>query len=244
MLDIQNLTIYSGKKEIIQGLNLTIKPGEIHVLMGPNGSGKSTLAATIMGHPQYQITQGKILLDKKDVTSLAVDKRAKLGLYLAMQSPVSIPGVSVINLIRTAYKNLYGKSPEPLKFVKEIQGKLKDLKLEDSFMTRSINDSFSGGEKKKVELLQISLLKPKYLILDETDSGLDVDSLKIVGEGIKKNSGPKVGVLLITHYQRILKYIKSDFVHVLVGGKIVKEGNYKLAEEIEESGYEGVKSSK
>ncbi len=237
MLEIKNLTITSGKKEIIHNLNLGIKSGQIHVLMGPNGSGKSTLAASLMGHPSYQITSGKIYLDKKDITLLPVDKRAKLGLYLAMQSPVSIPGVSVINLIRSAYKNLNGKNPEPLKFVKEIQGKLRDLKLEDSFMTRSINDSFSGGEKKKVELLQISLLKPKYLILDETDSGLDVDSLKIVGEGIKKNSGPKVGILLITHYQRILKYIKPDFVHVLVGGKIVKEGDYKLAAEIEERGY-------
>lgn len=240
MLEITNLFVSASKKEIIKGLDLKIRPGEIHVIMGPNGSGKSSLSLALMGHPGYQITSGQIKLDGKNITTLTPDKRAKLGLFLAMQNPVAIPGISVINLLRSAYKNLYGKSPTPLKFVKQIQENLKTLKLDASFATRSINDSFSGGEKKKVEILQINILKPKYLVLDETDSGLDVDALKIVGNGITKNSGPKVGVLLITHYQRLLRYVKPDFVHILVGGKIVKEGNYKLAEEIEESGYNSI----
>lgn len=241
MLEITNLFVNAGKKEIIKGLSLKIKPGETHVLMGPNGSGKSSLSLALMGHPGYQITAGQIKLDGKIITKLAVDKRAKLGLFLAMQNPVAIPGISVINLVRTAYKNLYGKSPVPLKFVKQIQENLKTLKLDSSFATRSINDSFSGGEKKKMEILQINILRPRYLILDETDSGLDVDALKIVGEGITKNSGPKVGVLLITHYQRLLRYVKPDFVHILVGGKIVESGRASLAERIEEKGYTAIK---
>jgi Fe-S cluster assembly ATP-binding protein len=240
MLEIQNLSVTASGKVIISDLNLKINAGETHCLMGPNGSGKSTLSLALMGHPQYQISSGKILLDKKDITALSPDKKAKLGLFLAMQTPVAIPGVSVLSLMKTAYKNIYGKSPQPMGFVRQIQKGLKDLKLEESFATRSLHDGFSGGEKKKIELLQISLLKPKYLLLDETDSGLDVDALKVVGEGIRKNAGPKVGVLLITHYQRILKYIKPDFVHVLVDGKIIKSGDYKLAEMIEEKGYRGL----
>ena len=244
MLIIKNLFVTTGGKAILKGINLTIRPGEIHCLMGPNGSGKSTLSLALMSHPQYQITEGKILLGKKDITHLSPDKKAKAGLFLAMQTPVAIPGVSVLNLLKTASKNITGKSPEPRQFVKSIQTGLKDLKLEESFATRSINDGFSGGEKKKIEVLQISLLKPKYLILDETDSGLDVDALKIVGEGLKKHAGPKVGVLLITHYQRILRYIKPDFVHILKEGQIVKSGDHRLAGEIEESGYGIIQNSK
>jgi Fe-S cluster assembly ATP-binding protein len=240
MLEIKKLLVSSGKKEILKGINLTIKAGETHVVMGPNGSGKSTLSLALMGHPGYQVTSGKILLDGKDITTLSPDKRAKLGLFLSMQSPVAIPGVSVLNLIRTASKNLTGKAPDPLKFISEIKNNLQDLKLEETVMSRSIHESFSGGEKKKVEILQLAMLKPKYLILDETDSGLDVDALKIVGEGIKKNATKKRGVLLITHYQRILKYVKPDYVHILVNGKIVESGDFKLASRIEEKGYVGV----
>lgn len=240
MLKITNLYVSSGKKEILKGINLTINPGEIHVVMGPNGSGKSTLSLALLGHPSYQITSGQINLNGKDITKLSTDKRARLGIFLSMQSPIAIPGVSVLNLIRSATKNMTQKATEPLKFVAEIKKNLQSLKLDEGVMTRSIHESFSGGEKKKIEVLQLAMIKPRYLILDETDSGLDVDALKVVGEGINNNSGSKTGVLLITHYQRILKYIKPDFVHILVNGRIVKSGDFKLAEIVEQKGYERV----
>ncbi|MDP2721047.1 MAG: Fe-S cluster assembly ATPase SufC [bacterium] len=236
MLEIRDLHVSSDNKEILKGVSLKINPGEIHVLMGPNGSGKSSLSLALMGHPRYKITSGKIILDRKDITVLTPDKRAKAGLFLAMQYPVAVPGVSVTNFLRSSLRNLKA-NVAPAEFVKITKEKMAALKIDESFATRSINDGFSGGEKKKMEVLQLSVLQPKYAVLDETDSGLDVDALKLVAEGIKKTSGPKIGILLITHYQRILKYIKPDFVHILIDGKIVKSGGHKLAERIEEEGY-------
>ena len=237
MLDIDNLFVESDKKRILKGVSLKIKPGEIHTLMGPNGSGKSSLSLALMGHPRYKVVSGKIKIDGRNITSLTPDKRAKLGLYLAMQYPVAIPGVSVANFLRTASKNL-NKHTKASEFITELKSKMTDLKIDKSFASRGINEGFSGGEKKKTEVLQLSILKPKYAILDETDSGLDVDALKIVAEGINKTHDSKLGILLITHYQRILRYIKPDFVHILVDGRIVKSGNYKLAEDIEKKGYD------
>src|SRR3989344_1488098 len=233
MLEIQNLYVSTDGKEILKGLSLKINQGEIHALMGPNGSGKSSLSLALMGHPRYKITSGKIILDREDITALTPDKRAKLGLFLAMQCPVAVPGVSVTNFLRSSLRNLKG-NVKPAEFVQTTREKMGTLKIDESFATRSINDGFSGGEKKKMEVLQLSILQPKYAVLDETDSGLDVDALKLVAQGIKKAQGPNIGILLITHYQRILRYIKPDFVHILIDGKIVKSGGHKLAERIEE----------
>lgn len=237
MLEIKNLHVSTDKKEILKGLNLKINKGETHVVMGPNGSGKSSLSLTLMGHPRYSVTSGKIILDKKDITNLPPDKRAKLGLFLAMQYPVAVPGVSVFNLLRSANKNLEVENISALEFQNKVKTKMKDLKIDEKFLTRSINDGFSGGEKKKAEILQLTILKPKYAILDETDSGLDVDALKTVSQGINSVAGKDLGILLITHYQRILKYVKPDFVHILVDGQIIKSGDAKLAEVVEEKGY-------
>lgn len=237
MLEIKNLHVSTDKKEILKGLNLKINKGETHVVMGPNGSGKSSLSLTLMGHPRYSVTSGKIILDKKDITNLPPDKRAKLGLFLAMQYPVAVPGVSVFNLLRSANKNLEVENISALEFQNKVKTKMKDLKIDEKFLTRSINDGFSGGEKKKAEILQLTILKPKYAILDETDSGLDVDALKTVSQGINSVAGKDLGILLITHYQRILKYVKPDFVHILLDGQIVKSGDAKLAEVVEEKGY-------
>jgi Fe-S cluster assembly ATP-binding protein len=240
MLEIQNLHVSTDNKEILKGVNLIINKGEVHAVMGPNGSGKSSLSLALMGHPRYKITSGKILLDGTNINSLTPDKRAKLGLFLAMQYPVAVPGVSVFNLLRSANKNLEVEKISALEFQNKVKKEMKSLRMDEKFLTRSINDGFSGGEKKKAEILQLSILKPKYAILDETDSGLDVDALKTVSKGISEVAGKEIGILLITHYQRILKYVKPDFVHILVDGKIVKSGDAKLAEEIEESGYEKV----
>jgi Fe-S cluster assembly ATP-binding protein len=241
MLEIRNLHVSTDNKEILKGLSLKINKGEVHAIMGPNGSGKSSLSLSLMGHPRYQITKGSIILDGKNITSLAVDKRAKLGLFLAMQYPVAVPGVSVFNLLRSANKNLTKEKSSAIEFQNKVKNHMKNLKMDEKFLTRSINDGFSGGEKKKAEILQLSILKPKYAILDETDSGLDVDALKIVSEGINSASGKNLGILLITHYQRILKYVKPDFVHILVEGRIVKSGDATLAELVEEKGYQLVK---
>ncbi|HEX7456346.1 MAG TPA: Fe-S cluster assembly ATPase SufC [Candidatus Nanoarchaeia archaeon] len=241
MLEIRNLYISTEGKEIIKGISLKIKTSEIHALMGPNGSGKSTLALALAGHPRYKITSGRVKLDDKDITNLTPDKRAKLGLFLAMQHPVVVQGVSVTNFLRTSTRSLRKSVPNE-EFVQNTKAKMKELKIDQSFADRSINDGFSGGEKKKMEVLQLSILTPKHAVLDEVDSGLDVDALKHVAKGIKKASGPKVGILLITHYQRILKYIKPDYVHILVNGKIAQSGSYKLAEKIEDKGYEIVNS--
>ena len=252
MLEIKNLHVSTDNsprgeagKEILKGLNLNVNQGEIHAIMGPNGSGKSSLSLVLMGHPRYQITAGSIKIDGQDLASLTPDKRAKLGLFLAMQYPVAVPGVSVFNLLRSANKNLDAQKVSALEFQKIVKKEMKNLKIDEKFLTRSINDGFSGGEKKKAEILQLSILKPKYAILDEADSGLDVDALKIIAlaikqqvSGVMRHEAP--GILLITHYQRILKYVKPDFVHILVDGKIVKSGDSRLAEEIEEAGYEKV----
>lgn len=240
MLEISTLHVSTAKKEILHGVTLKIKPGEIHALMGPNGSGKSSLSMALMGHPQYQITSGKVVLDGQNITGLSVDKRAKAGLFLAMQYPVAVPGVSINNFMRSAYKNLKDANIKALAVQEKVKQELKNIKLDEKFIARSVNEGFSGGEKKKLETLQLTILEPKYAILDETDSGLDVDALKIVSKGIMKarEVNPKLGILLITHYQRILRYIQPDLVHILVDGKIVKSGNKYLAEQIEEKGYE------
>ena len=235
MLTIQNLHVSSDKKKILNGISLKIKPGEIHVIMGPNGSGKSSLSLALMGHPRYRITSGRVKIDSKDITKLTPDKRAKLGLFLAMQYPTAIPGVSVANFLRTSMRNLRS-SVKPPEFVKSLKTKMAELKIDENFASRGINEGFSGGDKKKMEVLQLSMLEPKYAVLDETDSGLDVEALQLVAAGHKKSSGPKIGILLITHYQRILRYIKPDFVHILVDGKIVKSGTHRLAQPVEEKG--------
>ena len=229
----------NGPKEILKGVDLTIKSGETHAIMGPNGSGKSTLAYAIAGHPKYSITGGSVKLDGSDVLEMSVDERAKAGMFLAMQYPVEVPGVSVSNFLRTAATALRGEAPKIRTWVGEVKDAMTALKMDPSFAERSVNEGFSGGEKKRHEIIQLELLKPKIAILDETDSGLDVDALRIVSEGVNRaKAANNLGVLLITHYTRILRYIKPDFVHVFAGGKIVEEGGPELAERLEEQGYE------
>jgi Fe-S cluster assembly ATP-binding protein len=241
-LKINNLNVSVEGKKILNGINLSIKQGEIHALMGPNGSGKSTLSFTIMGHPKYIVTEGKVLLNGKNVLEMPVDERAKAGLFLSFQYPSEISGVTLSNFLRTAYNEIMpsrGKQKiNVMDFMKLIYEKMAALKMDKEFAKRHLNVGFSGGEKKRTEILQMAVLEPKFAILDETDSGLDVDALRVVAEGIKKLSGPKLGVLIITHYQRILHYIKPDFVHIMSNGKIIKSGTSKLAEEIENRGYD------
>ncbi len=229
----------SGTKEILKGVNLTIRPGEIHAIMGPNGSGKSTLAYSIAGHPKYTITQGSVTLDGVELTELSVDARARAGMFLAMQYPVEVPGVSVSNFLRTAKTALTGEAPKVRTWVKEVNAALDRLDLDHEFSARSVNEGFSGGEKKRHEIMQLELLNPKFAVLDETDSGLDIDALRIVSEGVNRyaEQGDR-GVLLITHYTRILRYIHPDFVHVFVDGHVVEEGGRELADELEANGYE------
>lgn len=226
-------------KEILSGVTLTIKSGETHAIMGPNGSGKSTLAYSIMGHPKYTITSGSITLDGEDVLEMSVDERARAGLFLGMQYPVEVPGVSVSNFLRTAKTAIDGKAPNLRHWLKEFKGEMSNLKMDPKFAERSVNEGFSGGEKKRHEVLQMALLKPKFAIMDETDSGLDVDALRVVSEGVnsvKNETG--LGIVLITHYTRILRYIQPDFVHVFVDGKIATSGGAELADELEENGYD------
>ncbi|PPG33763.1 Fe-S cluster assembly ATPase SufC [Pseudoclavibacter sp. RFBG4] len=228
-----------GTKEILRGVDLTINKGEIHAIMGPNGSGKSTLAYTIAGHPKYQVTSGSITLDGEDVLEMSVDERAKAGLFLAMQYPVEIPGVTVANFLRTAKTAVAGEAPPLRPWLKEVKASMAALRMDPVFSERNVNEGFSGGEKKRNEILQLELLKPKFAVLDETDSGLDVDALRIVSEGVnrvKENTG--LGVLLITHYTRILRYIKPDFVHVFVAGKVADQGGPELADRLENEGYD------
>jgi len=228
-----------GTKEILKGVDLTINEGEIHAIMGPNGSGKSTLAYTIAGHPKYHVEGGSVKLDGVEMLELSVDERARAGLFLAMQYPVEIPGVTVSNFLRTAKTALDGESPALRPWIKEIRESMDALRMDKAFAERNVNEGFSGGEKKRHEILQLELLKPKFAILDETDSGLDVDALKIVSEGVnraKENTG--LGLLLITHYTRILRYIKPDFVHVFVNGKVAEEGGPELADRLEDEGYD------
>ena len=229
----------NGPKEILKGVDLTVNSGETHAIMGPNGSGKSTLAYSIAGHPKYEITGGTVHLDGQDILEMSVDERAKAGLFLAMQYPVEVPGVSVSNFLRTAATALRGEAPNVRKWVGEVKDAMAALKMDPAFAERSVNEGFSGGEKKRHEIMQLELLKPRIAILDETDSGLDVDALKIVSEGVNRaKANNNLGVLLITHYTRILRYIKPDFVHVFANGRIVEEGGPELAEKLEEHGYE------
>jgi Fe-S cluster assembly ATP-binding protein len=229
----------SGAREILRGVDLTVKAGETHAIMGPNGSGKSTLAYSIAGHPKYTVTGGTVTLDGEDVLAMSVDERARAGLFLAMQYPVEVPGVSVSNFLRTAKTAVDGEAPKLRTWVKEVKEAMDRLSVDPSFAERSVNEGFSGGEKKRHEILQLELLRPKVAVLDETDSGLDIDALKVVSEGVNRvRAGGETGVLLITHYTRILRYIEPDFVHVFVDGKVADEGGPELAEELEANGYD------
>src|SRR5919205_517864 len=226
------------EEEILRGVDLTVRPGETHAIMGPNGSGKSTLAYAIAGHPKYEVTSGQVLLDGEDVLAMSVDERARAGLFLAMQYPVEVPGVSMSNFLRTAATAVRGEAPKLRTWVKEVKEAMSALDIDPTFAERSVNEGFSGGEKKRHEILQLSLLKPKIAVLDETDSGLDVDALRVVSEGINRyRASGDVGVLLITHYTRILRHITPDVVHVFAGGRIVESGGAELADELEEQGY-------
>ncbi|HEV3312920.1 MAG TPA: Fe-S cluster assembly ATPase SufC [Chloroflexota bacterium] len=240
LLEIRNLHVGIGDKEIVKGVDLVVNRGEVHAIMGPNGSGKSTLASTLMGHPFYTVTKGDVLFDGQDIAALSADQRAKLGIFLAFQYPHSVPGVTVANFLRTAVNSVRGgngNKVSPREFRAELRGQMATLQMDDSVAGRYINEGFSGGEKKRAEILQMAMLKPKLAIMDETDSGLDIDALRIVAEGVTSQLGPELGVLLITHYQRILNYITPDFVHVMAEGRIVANGGPELAHELERSGY-------
>ena len=228
----------TGPKEILRGVDLTVRPDQIHAIMGPNGSGKSTLAYSIAGHPKYTVTRGSVTLDGEDVLAMTVDARARAGLFLAMQYPVEVPGVSVSNFLRTAKTAVAGEPPKLRTWVKEVKSAMDDLAIDPAFADRDLNAGFSGGEKKRHEILQLELLDPKVAVLDETDSGLDIDALRVVSHGVNRfhERGGK-GVLLITHYTRILRYIKPDFVHVFVDGRIAEEGGPDLADKLEADGY-------
>ena len=245
-LEIRNLTAQvrptdesTEPKEILKGVNRTINSGETHAIMGPNGSGKSTLSYTLAGHPKYEVTGGEVLLDGENLLDMDVDERAKAGLFLAMQYPIEVPGVSMANFLRTAATAVRGEAPKLREWVKEVREAQDELVIDKAFSERSVNEGFSGGEKKRHEILQLGLLKPKFAVLDETDSGLDVDALRVVSAGInnykERNDG---GVLMITHYKRILNYVKPDFVHVFADGKIVTSGGPELADQLEEHGYD------
>ncbi|WP_440066051.1 Fe-S cluster assembly ATPase SufC [Streptosporangium sp. OZ121] len=237
-LEIRDLHVTVADKEILRGVNLTVRAGETHAIMGPNGSGKSTLAYAIAGHPKYTITSGQVLLDGVDLLELTVDERARAGLFLAMQYPVEVPGVSVSNFLRTAVTSVRGEAPKLREFAKDLKSGMDALSIDAAFAQRNVNEGFSGGEKKRHEILQLELLKPKIAVLDETDSGLDVDALRVVSEGINRFRSDETGVLLITHYTRILRYVKPDFVHVFSAGRIVEQGGPELAEKLEAEGYE------
>ncbi len=245
-LDISDLHVSvvtdEGPIEILRGVDLRVDSNETHAIMGPNGSGKSTLAYSLAGHPKYQVTRGSVTLDGADILAMTVDERARAGLFLAMQYPVEVPGVSTSNFLRTAATAVRGEAPPVRKWVKEVKTAMKDLEIDTDFAERSVNEGFSGGEKKRHEILQLSLLKPKIAVLDETDSGLDVDALRIVAEGVNRYKsigaeGDGVGIILITHYTRILRYIQPDRVHVFAGGRVVESGGPELADELETNGY-------
>jgi len=242
-LQIKKLQVSIEKREIISGVSLTIKPGEFHVVMGPNGSGKSTLTSAIMGHPAYNVS-GSVLLNKENLLDLPPEDRAKRGLLLAFQNPIAVPGVTISNFLRTAYRELFQNEKfDALAFHQQLKTSAQELKLDETFLRRAINDGFSGGEKKKLEMLQLLVLKPRFAIFDEIDTGLDVDALKLVANGINKLQNLGCGVLLITHYQRILNYVKPQFVHVLVSGVFVKEGGPEIVHLIEKEGYANIHRS-
>jgi Fe-S cluster assembly ATP-binding protein len=233
-----SVAVDDGEKQILTGVDLTINAGETHAIMGPNGSGKSTLSYAIAGHPKYRVTSGEVLLDGESVLGMTVDERARAGLFLAMQYPVEVPGVSMSNFLRTAVTAVRGEAPALRHWVKDVKQAMTDLEIDTAFAERSVNEGFSGGEKKRHEILQMSLLKPKIAILDETDSGLDVDALRVVSDGVNRyRAAGDVGVMLITHYTRILKHITPDFVHVFAGGRIVESGGPELAQVLEDDGY-------
>lgn len=245
-LEIRNLhaRVTTSGEEIIKGVDLVVPRGEVHALMGPNGSGKSTLAKVMAGDPAYQVTQGDILLDGESVLALEPDERARAGLYLAFQYPVEVPGVSIANFLRLALNARRGEGNEigVMEFYQRLQRAVKALNWDESIIERNLHEGFSGGEKKRSEILQLLVLEPKYAILDETDSGLDIDALKVVAQGVNAARGPEFGCLLITHYQRLLNYIVPDVVHIMVGGKVVKTGDKELAKELDEKGYDWIKS--
>jgi Fe-S cluster assembly ATP-binding protein len=229
----------TGVKEILRGVDLTVRSGETHAIMGPNGSGKSTLAYSVAGHPKYTITSGSVTLDGEDVLEMGVDERARAGLFLAMQYPVEVPGVTVSNFLRTAKTAIDGEAPKLRHWVKDVKEAMTSLRMDSSFAERNVNEGFSGGEKKRHEILQMELLSPKIAILDETDSGLDVDALKVVSEGVNRvKASSDIGVMLITHYTRILRYITPDHVHVFIDGKVAESGGPELAERLENEGYD------
>jgi Fe-S cluster assembly ATP-binding protein len=240
-LEVHGLTADVEGKQILRGIDLTVRQGEIHALMGPNGSGKSTLSNVIMGRPGYTVTGGQVIYNGEDITALTPDERAKRGLFLAMQYPTEIPGVSVVNFLRTAYQSIKGEQISALAFRKHMKEQMDRLGIEEAMVQRYVNQGFSGGEKKRNEVLQLAVLEPQIALLDETDSGLDIDSLKLVAESVNELVGPELGVLIITHYQRMLNYITPQHVHVMIGGKIVQSGGPELAHTLEEKGYEGIR---
>ncbi len=242
-LEIKNLHVAIGDKEIVKGVSLLIRSGEVHAIMGPNGTGKSTLSKAIAGHPDYTITSGEVLLDGASILELEADERARAGLFLAFQYPSEIPGVSIANFLRAAQQARLaeGEELDASAYYKRLYAKMDALKIDRKFTSRAVNDGFSGGEKKRCEILQMAMLEPKFALMDETDSGLDIDALRIVADGVNAMRGPKLGVLLITHYQRLLDYIVPDQVHVMWDGRIVKSGDKSLALELEAKGYDWVK---
>lgn len=240
LFDFEDIHVSVEDKEVVNGVSLSIKAGEVHAVMGPNGSGKSSLCNALMGHPSYQVTSGRASLNGKDLLKMEADERSRAGLFLAFQYPLAVPGVSVANFVRAAVKAQRGPDADMSDFRKTFKAAMKALKIDDAFATRYLNDGFSGGEKKRIEILQMAMLQPTMVLLDETDSGLDIDALKTVAEGINRFQSDTTGILLVTHYQRLLNYVKPDFVHVMHSGRIVQSGGPELALRLEDEGYDWI----
>ena len=238
--EIKDLHVRIEEHEILNGLDLVVRKGEVHALMGPNGSGKSTLANAIMGNPKYEVTKGAIFMKGENILEMDTDERARKGLFLAFQYPCEVPGVRMANFLRLACAARTGREIEVMNFYNKLEEKMKLLEIDEAFMKRYLNEGFSGGEKKRNEILQMMMLEPEFVVMDETDSGLDIDALKVVSRGVNELRGPDLGILIITHYERILRYITPDFVHILVDGKIVKSGGADLAAHLEEHGYDWI----